>query len=152
MGRLLRLSDKYSTPITVDQHQKPVENVPMADFRPFYEGVVKEIPQKGNSLTGVLREGLIQGRRTALAYDHITLKTRHPVRSGKLSNVESRRFGSRQPHVAGFFFLAPPIRQTILGPSDNNTTGRLPGKRLADFGSLTGKLDSTYILLLYSIG
>ncbi|CAD6190057.1 unnamed protein product [Caenorhabditis auriculariae] len=29
-------------------------------------------------------------RATALAYDHITLKTRHPVRSGKLSNVESR--------------------------------------------------------------
>ncbi|CAD6196769.1 unnamed protein product [Caenorhabditis auriculariae] len=27
---------------------------------------------------------------TAVAYDHITLKTRHPVRSGKLSNVESR--------------------------------------------------------------
>ncbi|CAD6191946.1 unnamed protein product [Caenorhabditis auriculariae] len=29
-------------------------------------------------------------RATPVAYDHITLNTRHPVRSGKLSNVESR--------------------------------------------------------------
>ncbi|CAD6197934.1 unnamed protein product [Caenorhabditis auriculariae] len=48
------------------------------------------IPSDLATLTGVLREGVLQGRRTAFAYDHITLKTRHPVRSGKLSNVESR--------------------------------------------------------------
>ncbi|CAD6197910.1 unnamed protein product [Caenorhabditis auriculariae] len=48
------------------------------------------IPSDLATLTGVLREGVFQGRRTAFAYDHITLKTRHPVRSGKLSNVESR--------------------------------------------------------------
>ncbi|CAD6199958.1 unnamed protein product [Caenorhabditis auriculariae] len=48
------------------------------------------IPSDLATLTGVLRKGVFQGRRTAFAYDHITLKTRHPVRSGKLSNVESR--------------------------------------------------------------
>ncbi|CAD6185990.1 unnamed protein product [Caenorhabditis auriculariae] len=49
-----------------------------------------ELEDTTDKLPCVLREAVSQRRTTAVAYDHITLKTRHPVRSGKLSNVESR--------------------------------------------------------------